>query len=169
MMKRTAMMVIALLGCAMLLLTSSPAEARNIFEIIFGPPAGSQVRRAHWGRRFARPVVSRSAAFSKPTRTSVVAKYRVRRAAGLVHPRIRTIEPKLNIAVEVEAKSARVVSDAERIATIMSDPTLRRGDIVEFPDGPRLYRGNGRFSSHRVSDFEDVREAGLVSSADPHR
>jgi hypothetical protein len=99
----------------------------------------------------------------------VVAKYRVRRAAGLVHPRIRTIEPKLNIAVEVEAKSARVVSDAERIATIMSDPTLRRGDIVEFPDGPRLYRGNGRFSSHRVSDFEDVREAGLVSSADPDR
>lgn len=62
-----------------------------------------------------------------------------------------------------EPKPAPVLSEAELVTSILTDPTLRRGDLVEFPDGPRIYKGSGRFSSHSLSDFEDAGEPSLVS------
>jgi hypothetical protein len=47
------------------------------------------------------------------------------------------------------------------VAALMKDPTLRRGDIVVLPDGPKVFKG-GRTTPHRPSDFEDVRRTKLV-------
>ena len=47
------------------------------------------------------------------------------------------------------------------VAALMEDPTLRRGDIVVLPDGPKVFKG-GRTTPHRLSDFEDVRRTKLV-------
>src|SRR5215207_9247245 len=47
------------------------------------------------------------------------------------------------------------------VAALMKDPTLRRGDVVVLPDGPKVFKG-GRTTPHRLSDFEDVRRTKLV-------
>jgi hypothetical protein len=63
----------------------------------------------------------------------------------------------------VHAKAARIKSDREIVADLMNDPSLERGDIVVFPDGPRVFTGRG--GSHRSArDFEDLQQSRLVSS-----
>jgi hypothetical protein len=59
------------------------------------------------------------------------------------------------------AKPARASTDREIISNLMTDSTLQKGDIVVFPSGPRVFRGNGG-SAHRASDFEDLRASRLV-------
>jgi hypothetical protein len=46
------------------------------------------------------------------------------------------------------------------LASLMRDPTLRHGDIVMFPDGPRVFRGEPG-SRHSLGDF-----AALAASRD---
>jgi hypothetical protein len=50
------------------------------------------------------------------------------------------------------------------LAALLNDSTLRHGDVVMFPDGPRVFRGasGGR---HRVEDFVRVARSGDVASA----
>jgi hypothetical protein len=62
-----------------------------------------------------------------------------------------------------KAKPPRAAPDAEIVASVLKDPTLRRGDIVVFPDGPRVFRGDGT-GSHRARDFEDLRASRLVDN-----
>ena len=38
------------------------------------------------------------------------------------------------------------------LVTLLSDPTLRKGDIVMFPDGPRVFRGDPG-ARHASADF----------------
>jgi hypothetical protein len=61
-----------------------------------------------------------------------------------------------------KAKPARAMSDKELVSSFMSDSTLERGDIVVFPDGPKVFRGRGG-APHRLADFEDLRNSRLVS------
>jgi hypothetical protein len=44
------------------------------------------------------------------------------------------------------------------LAALLSDPTLRYGDIAMFPDGPRVFRGEPG-SRHSVHDFVTVAAA----------
>jgi hypothetical protein len=63
----------------------------------------------------------------------------------------------------VHAKPARVRSDREIVADLMNDPSLERGDIVVFPDGPRVFTGRG--GPHRSArDFEKLDQSRLVAS-----
>lgn len=64
----------------------------------------------------------------------------------------------------VQAKRPQVMSDGELVANILTDPSLRKGDIVMFPDGARIYRGSGRFSSHKASDFEVPDESDITGT-----
>jgi hypothetical protein len=41
------------------------------------------------------------------------------------------------------------------LATLLSDPTLRKGDIVMFPDGPRVFRGE-QGKRHAAADFVEL-------------
>jgi len=57
-------------------------------------------------------------------------------------------------------------SDTERglgghaIGMILKDPTLRPGDVVVFPDGPKVFTGgSGR---HTRADFEDIHRSTAV-------
>ena len=142
------------LGCASFLFCAVPAEAKNIFEIIFGPPAGTHTKRAHRVRHAGRVVHPRAVVIAH--RPSRLENSRGRHARRATPTQVDVSQPALRPGAPQRIEPARVMTDAEMIESIMTDPTLRRGDVVEFPDGPRVYRGKGRFSSHRVSDFEQV-------------
>jgi hypothetical protein len=164
-MSHAARTLTAILGSMTVLLLSGPAEAKNIFEIIFGPPLGSQARRTHPSRHVGRgPHSHHTVATKLPPR--VVRGSSRQRNARLIRPHQAVAAAPVKIPrVQHDAKQAQIMPNAELVEIILSDPTLRRGDVIEFPDGPRVYRGNGRFSAHKVSDFEQVREAGLIDLA----
>ena len=62
---------------------------------------------------------------------------------------------------EGKSKLAPRKPTGDPIAALMKDPTLRRGDIVVLPDGPKVFKG-GRTTPYRLSDFEDIRRTKLV-------
>jgi hypothetical protein len=45
------------------------------------------------------------------------------------------------------------------VPELLTDKTLRRGDVVMFPDGPRVFNGRAG-SQHALSDFVPVSRAG---------
>jgi hypothetical protein len=47
---------------------------------------------------------------------------------------------------------------------VLSDPTLRPGDIVMFPDGPKVFAGTSG-SSHKLSSFQEIGVSRLVSKS----
>jgi hypothetical protein len=47
----------------------------------------------------------------------------------------------------------------------LNDATLRRGDIVVFADGPRVFSGDDRRARRHVGDFENLATSGLVDEA----
>jgi hypothetical protein len=56
----------------------------------------------------------------------------------------------------------RVSPDEDISAAFLRDSTLRKGDIVVFQDGPRVFRGKRRSALHEMSDFEDLSASSLV-------
>ena len=48
---------------------------------------------------------------------------------------------------------------------LMTDPTLRPGDIVMFPDGPRVFQGDAG-NRHALSDFVPFAKAKSLTKAD---
>lgn len=50
------------------------------------------------------------------------------------------------------------------LVTLLNDPTLRSGDIVMFPDGPRVFRGR-HGAEHEYADFVKVSKAKDVPSS----
>src|SRR5215212_7656378 len=53
---------------------------------------------------------------------------------------------------------------SDPVAALLRDPTLRPGDIVVFPDGPRVFKSS-RAVPHRADMFESVERSRLVSKA----
>lgn len=49
------------------------------------------------------------------------------------------------------------------MTALLKDETLRPGDIVMFPDGPRVFKG-GRDAPHKISAFESPRNSRLISN-----
>ena len=47
------------------------------------------------------------------------------------------------------------------VAALLNDSTLRRGDVVILPDGPKVFKG-GPSTPHRLRDFEEVHRTKLV-------
>ena len=50
------------------------------------------------------------------------------------------------------------------LAAILRDSTLRYGDVVVFPDGPRVFRGEAG-TRHSMQDFVTVKSAGMEPTA----
>jgi len=67
--------------------------------------------------------------------------------------------------VSDEGRTTRLVREptGDPVAALLNDATLRRGDVVVLPDGPKVFKG-GRAMPHRLSDFEDVRRTKLVGA-----
>jgi len=47
---------------------------------------------------------------------------------------------------------------------ILNDATLRRGDVVAFPDGPKVFAGHGSYGPWQLTDFEGIAGSKAVSS-----
>jgi len=144
----TLVVLLGFVGGPLLLSTSS--QAQSVYEALFG--------RA--------PVQQRPSGFYVPA-PALESFFPIE-----VEPRRRTEQHRARPAnVEVappvmpdHAKPARAATNREIVANVLTDSTLQKGDIVVFPDGPRVYRGGGG-STHRASDFEDLRASRLVSDS----
>jgi hypothetical protein len=73
--------------------------------------------------------------------------------------RIETVKP-----VPKEAPKLAQISSNPHLA-LMADPTLRPGDIVMFPDGPRVFHGEPG-DRHAMSDFVPFAKSKGLSKAD---
>lgn len=51
------------------------------------------------------------------------------------------------------------------MADVLNDPTLRPGDIVMFPDGPRVFNGASE-APHRMASFEDATSSRILGKGD---
>jgi hypothetical protein len=130
-----------LLVLAGALASAPPAHAAGLFDFLFGPP---------------RPSYNRPSPSFLPLPEREPAPRR--RRPDLRLPHATASKP----PVPTEAKPARAAPPAELVAQILADPTLERGDIVIFPEGPRVYRGKAGYASHQLSDFEPVETSALV-------
>ena len=120
---------------------SAPAQAQNFFEALFG------------GLGFRAPRPAPSPYLAPPPPLYVPQQRSIRRAKPAVAtaPVEKTTVP----------KQARAASMAELLRDILDDETLRRGDVVVFADGPRVFVGGGP-APHDMSDFQDIRKSRLV-------
>lgn len=113
--------------------------------------------------------------FEAPASRRAWAPRAERRAASRLSPRLHyAARPKVQFArLPVEAKEepkpdAKPRDPSERpnpLVSLLADPTLRRGDIVMFPDGPRVFKGQPG-EKHVLLDFaKPSASSGLPSSA----
>jgi hypothetical protein len=80
---------------------------------------------------------------------------------------VRLLEPDEGKAkVPPQSKPVRepILDAADAVKAVLSDPTLRPGDIVMFPDGPKVFAGTTG-SSHKLSSFQDIGASRLVSKS----
>ncbi len=62
-------------------------------------------------------------------------------------------------------EAAARLAEKGPVAALLADPTLRPGDVVMFPDGPRVFKG-GSDAPHRMASFEALDRSRLVSKAE---
>jgi hypothetical protein len=162
-----------LLGSALLLSSATPSHA--FLQTLFGPPKVSRGTSAKVPE-FLRPLVK---LFSGTPRHRRVAIARARPAATYASIRIPTGErpssnrlsrriPSAPIAMASERQdlpSEQPVSDGSPDWAFLNDSTLRRGDIVVFADGPRVFSGDDRRAPRHVGNFENLATSGLVDEA----
>jgi hypothetical protein len=87
---------------------------------------------------------------------------RHRPAARRAAPKVEFVS--LPPADEIKpAKPAVAPTDAELVASILNDSTLRRGDIVVFPTGPKVFKGTPK-RSHAMADFEDLHTSSAIAA-----
>lgn len=122
-------------------LTASQAQA-GLLEMLFGVPAAPQ-------RQEIAPLEMTIRPSKKPTSK----------------PKI----PRVSMDDEGESKRYLQVSidPVSNPDWYLTDPTLRRGDIVVLPNKVLVYAG-GR-TSRRLADFDDLQGTRLVSSRDRER
>ena len=59
-------------------------------------------------------------------------------------------------------KPASQLGTSDPVAALLQDKTLRAGDIVMLPDGPKVFQGDEGRSSHKWSSFESVETSRLL-------
>ncbi|MBY0299677.1 MAG: hypothetical protein K2X71_27190 [Methylobacterium sp.] len=72
--------------------------------------------------------------------------------------------PKPEAAETKPVKVERPSGPFDPRTALLRDPTLRPGDIVILPEGPRVFKGETGAAKHRMSDFEDVSRSRTVST-----
>jgi hypothetical protein len=74
------------------------------------------------------------------------------RRANLRRPKVVRSEES---AVKAPLKARAIGEMTNPLPTLLADRTLRRGDIVMFPHGPRVFVGQSG-TQHTIEDFEPV-------------
>jgi hypothetical protein len=175
------------IGCLVVVALTSPAESRSVLHTLFGPPKIQTRSPAYTLPGFLRALFS---PLPQPRRRIAGARARPALAARPA-PRLMTarLVPKLMSARVAAARShaddegrpdpapmtrirGRTAMGAEPdpapveegiAGAFLRDRTLKRGDIVVFPDGPRVFTGGRRNTLRDMSDFEELEASALVS------
>lgn len=154
------------------LLTSARVEAadgdglNNFFQQLFAPaqptfspPPSPQAAPAStspdgsFGRWQGRRRLDRGdVAHRDRSRAQEAAKKLKTRYASLPKAGLSAEDQKLKAA---DDRAAELAKAGEIQAALLHDSTLRAGDIVITPEGPKVFVGRER-ERHRVADFEDV-------------
>jgi hypothetical protein len=122
-----------------------------IGAMVSAVPAGAQEFLGGLLRLFAPPVAR--APFYEPS-------YYNRPLPSYEHRAVRR-RPKVAVArvsepvAKPSLKPSAPGEPTNPFPALLSDPTLRRGDIVMFPDGPRIFTGQ-HGTQHALDDFEPV-------------
>jgi hypothetical protein len=168
----------AIIGCLALFALTSPSDAKSFLHTLFGPPKVQTRSTAYRLPAFLRGLFSphqpqRKLGRAGKPRPPVVARrapdpLAARSATGRFltpaslgrHPARVTPAP---LPKPTGLRMEPVAPDEGIAAAFMRDFTLQRGDIVVFPDGPRVFNGGSRNTLHQMSDFEDLKASPLVS------
>jgi len=119
--------------------SATPAQAQGFFDLLFGGHRGyHHVAPPPWVPRFDYRPMPRKRAVPKP--------------------KAQAAKP------EAPKKPPDPATRPNPLVTLLRDPTLRNGDIVVFPDGPRVFRG-GSGSQHALSDFVKLTSKDISRSA----
>ncbi|WP_046863658.1 hypothetical protein [Microvirga massiliensis] len=133
----------AIVLSAILVLASSavPARAQDIFGLfrLFLPPTSS------------------APAF-RPAEHP--AGQTMEQPAARSRPRAVRVEPP---AIKMPLKPRTPGEISNPVPELLADSSLRRGDMVMFPDGLRVFTGRPG-GQHRLTDFEPVAQSGKTSS-----
>ncbi|GJE03133.1 hypothetical protein [Methylobacterium isbiliense] len=151
-------MVLALASGMILVSTAVAVQAADdgfagLFRNLFSAPAPIQAAPT------AAPLPD---AYGRPMR-------RLRRersqARAALRARARYVAlPKPEAAETKPVKVERPSGPFDPRTALLRDPTLRPGDIVILPEGPRVFKGESGAAKHRMSDFEDVSRSRTVST-----
>jgi hypothetical protein len=93
-----------------------------------------------------------------------------RRAARRAARQARRAAPAKTQVVRLSEQPAPVLKAADPtqrpnpLATLLRDPTLRKGDIVMFPDGPRVFTGD-HGTRHAMADFVSASRSTTVAKS----
>lgn len=156
-------------GC---LLVASGAGARaadgdglDFLRQIFSPP---QATYAPAPAPVAQPYAVQP--YDAPLRQRVSRRNRLAVQAKAMRGRTRYVAlPKAEAKPEkVDTKPLAVtvspLKSLDARTALLRDPTLRPGDIVIMPEGPRVFHGVPDSDKHKMSDFQDVNRPGVVAA-----
>ncbi|MEH3144510.1 MAG: hypothetical protein PGN34_04000 [Methylobacterium frigidaeris] len=154
---RSRMLVTALVSGGLLVSTAAGVKAADgdgldaFFRGFFAQPA---------------PVAAPVPAYGQPDPYQWAPRSRVSAKVRKHRPRIRYVAlPKAEAPKPPPRPVAAAPGEKPDIrAALLRDPTLRPGDIVVLPEGPRVFRGDADAAQHRMSDFEDVRRSTAVNA-----
>ena len=119
---------------------AQPAAAQSLFDVLFGRPVDRAPVYAPTYHPYA-PEFDRAPVRRRP---------KVVRAAPPV--------------VQMPAKPKPIGQVTNPLPELLADNTLRRGDIVVFPDGARVFNGD-HGTRHTLADFEPVSQAASLVPA----
>ncbi|ACL59810.1 hypothetical protein [Methylobacterium nodulans] len=165
--RRRGLMLALASGC-ILISTAAGVRAADeggfggLFQSLFGAPPAQTAAPAAVAAPLAEPgprLHRRWAGRNRAAQARAALRHRTRYVALPKPEKIEKAQPP-----KLAAPAERITSPSEARAALMRDPTLRPGDIVILPEGPRVFMGEAGTTKHRPSEFEDVRRSRLVSA-----
>ncbi|SFV16017.1 hypothetical protein SAMN02799631_06269 [Methylobacterium sp. 174MFSha1.1] len=162
---RLRALLLAMTSGCLLIASSAGAKAENdgldFLRQIFGGPSSSApapVAQPYAVQPYDAPIRQRA---SRRNRLAVQAK--------ALRGRTRYVAlPKAEVKPQKEVKPLQIavspLKSLDARTALLRDPTLRPGDIVIMPEGPRVFHGDPDSDKHKMSDFQDVNRPGVVAA-----
>ncbi|GJD60813.1 hypothetical protein [Methylobacterium frigidaeris] len=150
-------------GC-LLIASSAGARAENdgldfLRQIFSGPAAApAPVAQPYAVQPYDAPIRQRA---SRRNRLAAQAKALRGRTRYVALPKA---EAKPQKEVKPLAIAVSPLKSLDARTALLRDPTLRPGDIVIMPEGPRVFHGDPDSDKHKMSDFQDVNRPGVVAA-----
>ncbi|MCF4128159.1 hypothetical protein [Methylobacterium sp. SyP6R] len=160
---RLRALLLAMTSGCLLIASSAGARAENdgldFLRQIFSGPAAAPAP-------VAQPTIVQP--YDAPIRQRATRRNRL--SAKALRGRTRYVAlPKAEVkAKDKETKPLAIavspLKSLDARTALLRDPTLRPGDIVIMPEGPRVFRGDPDSDTHAMRDFQDVNRPGVVAA-----